>query len=157
MIRKFKKIKSEIRKNDLPLSHMLESTHLHSPCHSTLGPLSRSLGQDCKVTGNTVPSASQVGMATETASLSEACSVVSFDVANATADQSLLKSQRVFEVKSPEVQILAYSTTCPSNINSLHQEHTYQSLSSLLPVPVIFSWDECNALHPGCCCSCRRR
>lgn len=99
---------------------MLESTHLHSPCHSTLGPFSRSLGQDCKVTGNKVSSASQVGMAIETASLSEACSVVSFDVANARTDQSLLKSQRVFEVKSPEVQILAYSTTCPSNINSLH-------------------------------------
>lgn len=43
----------------------------------------------------------------------------------ATTDQSRLKSQRVFEVKSPDVQILAYSITCPSNINSLHQEYTY--------------------------------
>jgi len=49
---------------------------LCSPCHSTPGTLSCSLGQGCQVTGNTVPSTSLVGMAGKAASLAEICSVV---------------------------------------------------------------------------------
>lgn len=75
----------------------------------------------------------------------------------ATTDQSRLKSQRVFEVKSPDVQILAYSITCPSNINSLHQEYTYAVPQLTASHAGNFSWDKCKPLHPGCCCSCRRR
>lgn len=49
---------------------------LCSPCHSTPGTLTCSLGQDSQVTGNMVPSTSLVGMVGETASLAEICSVV---------------------------------------------------------------------------------
>lgn len=61
---------------DLPLSHVLESIHLHIFCHSSPGTISWGLGQNCEVTRYTLPSTTQVGMARETGSLAGVCLVV---------------------------------------------------------------------------------
>lgn len=142
---------------DLPLSYMLEPIHLHIFCHSSPGKIC--WGRTVRSPDTHCPLQARWGWLERLAAWLESAWLCRNPLTwqMAVTDQSRLKSQRVFEVKSPEVQILAYSITCPSNINSLHQEYTY-------PVPQLtashtgnFSWDKCKPLHPGCCCFCRRR